>query len=664
MPASRGRHSLSAALRTLVACTWATARANEYVPQNITNPPGYRLLPGVTQVPAPIAVAPDEQNWAGIDGAWNTFSVRVGSQQSNSSVLVSTAAKQVWLIDAHACAATAGGCDDSRGRSFNSSESTTYQELGDYDMDVGGSIGLSVTGRHGVDTVRLGGDGLTLNRTAIGTIGSNAMLSTTDFWLGFIGLQSQATGFLPQAARRSFITELFETMYIPSQSFGYTAGARYRTGQTTALASLTLGGYDASRFNDTRVNFALDSEQKPVVGLVGLLSQSESALGFDLFRATTNNVAMIIDSTVAEIWLPLEICKAFEEAFGLIYDEATNLYLVDSILHSRLLGQNPNITFMITNTKSTDVVQSVQITLPYAAFDLEAQPPYQSLSETSRYFPIRQGANASQWILGRTFLQEAYLQVDWERSQFSVHPRTWADQPSDFRAIVSPRYGRAFNDAPISSGPEYAPLSTAWIVGITFGVVIVCMIAGALIWWFFWRRRQQGKRGLFSAASVGGPVQPNKPDETAANLKDERDDSIHPNAELPERPYLWGGRNPFADPKPPQEQIYEMMGDIPVSEADSRQLSDKESMVVRERNINGVDMYGRPDRPTLASPTRLGPGSALNEVSMTRQISSNHRASFSTGASTQEAFQLPPYPTHEQELDVPDISRRRFSYES
>ena len=73
----------------------------EYIPQTIT--PGYTLLAGVMHIPSPIAVAADEQGWARIDGAWNTFRVQVGSQGQNARVLVSTTNPQVWVVNAQAC---------------------------------------------------------------------------------------------------------------------------------------------------------------------------------------------------------------------------------------------------------------------------------------------------------------------------------------------------------------------------------------------------------------------------------------------------------------------------------------------------------------------------------------------------------------------------------
>lgn len=66
---------------------------------------------------------------------------------------------------------------------------------------------------------------------------------------------------------------------------------------------------------------------------------------------------------------------------------------------------NPNITFTIGD--SVNRGPTVEIALPYASFDLQAAPP--AAAQGSRFFPLRRAANKTQYTLGRTFFQEAYV---------------------------------------------------------------------------------------------------------------------------------------------------------------------------------------------------------------------------------------------------------------
>jgi hypothetical protein len=110
----------------------------------------------------------------------------------------------------------------------------------------------------------------------------------------------------------------------------------------------------------------------------------------------------MVDSTVPYLYLPIDVCKKFEDAFSITYDNATELYLVNDTLHSQLLSQATNVTFTLTNITAQ---VTVEIVLPYQAFDLIAEYPL--VQNTTRYFPLKRSQNDTQNTLGRTFLQEA-----------------------------------------------------------------------------------------------------------------------------------------------------------------------------------------------------------------------------------------------------------------
>lgn len=114
-------------------------------------------------------------------------------------------------------------------------------------------------------------------------------------------------------------------------------------------------------------------------------------------------ILALVDSTVPHIWLPADSCKQFENAFGLTHDTYSDFYLVNETTHDALIKRNASISFQLSNSQTTG--PSVNITLPYASFDLNiSAPPLQS---QSRYFPLRRASAESQYTLGRTFFQES-----------------------------------------------------------------------------------------------------------------------------------------------------------------------------------------------------------------------------------------------------------------
>jgi hypothetical protein len=260
---------------------------------------------------------------------------------------------------------------------------------------------------------------------------------------------------------------------------------------------LTLGGYDSSRFipNDLVFSLGADNERDILVNINSITTNasSEPLLAAPIYSS--------IDSTVSEIWLPLSACQRFEKAFNLTFDPRTQLYLVSDSQHAALTTLNPNITFTISIAAAT--TPTVEITLPYAAFDLVAKSPYRDLASDAKFFPLRRADNDTQYTLGRTFLQEAYLTVDWERQNFTVSQCSWvANAPRRIVPIVSldPSNGT-------SGSPEQGivALSAGALAGIVIGVVAVVIASAALLFVLFKRRKskkRQQKEELMIAKKI------------------------------------------------------------------------------------------------------------------------------------------------------------------
>lgn len=165
---------------------------------------------------------------------------------------------------------------------------------------------------------------------------------------------------------------------------------------------MIFGGYDRSRFIPNNVSFSLvpDISRDLVVGLQSITAIDSSGSNTSMLSSP---ILTFIDSTVPYIYLPTDACHAFEKTFGLIWDQETHMYLIDDKIYENLMKMNPNFTFTIGDSKESK--STVDIVLPYASFDLVANPPLIKDTNT-RYFPLQRAANASQHTLGRTFLQE------------------------------------------------------------------------------------------------------------------------------------------------------------------------------------------------------------------------------------------------------------------
>lgn len=333
----------------------------------------------------------------GNDGPWSSFTIQIGTPPQAVRVFPSTSGSSVWAVVPQGCtAADPSDCPDLRGSLFDPTMSSTWVEKSIYNLPLTTEEvwGFSGNGQFGLDNVVLsysGGQGPVLNNTML------AGIATKDFLIGTLGLTPWGVNFTNfNQPAPSVLTSLKNAGKINSNSWGYTAGAYYTPKQT--YGSLTFGGYDGSRFvpNNLSITRGLDISRDLLVGVQSITSSTNNLL--------PHGIIALIDSTVPQIWLPLEACQRFEEVFGLEWDEDLKLYLVNDTLHEQLVKHNPTVTFTIASTTTSSDI--INIDMPYGSFDLTATWPL-TANGTSRYFPLRRADNASQYVLGRTFLQQA-----------------------------------------------------------------------------------------------------------------------------------------------------------------------------------------------------------------------------------------------------------------
>ena len=432
--------------------------------------------PAFTSDSKPSAVSvPIRSDWSGNDGFWSPVSVRVGTPPQWVELFPSTASPETWVVGPGGCDGTQQ-CFTERGGIFTWNQSSSWAPLGAYALDVDPQLGFEGNGVYGIDKIALS-DTVSVPSQMVGIINS------TDYWLGFFGLGVKPTNFT-NADRKTFLDAMVENQsLIPSHSYGYTAGAHYRL--KGVPGSLTLGGYDASRFVPQVQSFELDPNQNPVVAVNQItvtadpLPSSNVSTGWqggstDLLDHSQADL-FTIDSSTPFLWLPQAVCSQFEKALNLTYDDSLDLYtFADNVTHQTLVNWNLSFAFTIADLPGSS--KTVSLSLPYSAFDLQLSYPYPGLNITQydpavNYFPLRKAANTTQYYIGRSFLQETYLMVDYERNNFSIHPATFSIDPLQSMALVD--ISRPSNST--WSGPKTAKapsLSTGATVGIAIAAIV------------------------------------------------------------------------------------------------------------------------------------------------------------------------------------------------
>ncbi|KAI7226479.1 acid protease [Hortaea werneckii] len=460
--------------------------------------------------PFPLVLAP---SWSfdGDDGSWSSFLIEVGNPPQSFRVLPSTSVSEVWLPLPQGCQgimSDVSDCGDRRGVStingtgslgFQTNISSTWESIGIYKLEAEQTLfGNDNDALYGLDTVSVNlMDNPGQNSTSKIDSQTVAGFATGDFWLGSLGLGSAQANFTTENENiPSLITSLKSKNLTGSTSFGYAAGASYASPRD--YGSLVIGGYDKARNQGNNLTIPLGGPDNQTlgVGVVNILAENTANGTVSLWRDPTPMIATI-DSTVSQLWLPQSVCDLFASTFSLDFDNTTGLYLVNETTHEQLLQSNPSISFMIgpntTDTSASAAADNLNIVLPYAAFDLRADIPLYNSS--TNYFPIRIAANESQYTLGRTFLQEAYLFVDWERQNMTISQVAHQNKTTE---IVPVEPYSLHSDR----GAEGGGLGKGAIVGIAVGASAAIVFAVGFLVFFILRSQRRRKRAVALAKKV------------------------------------------------------------------------------------------------------------------------------------------------------------------
>lgn len=340
---------------------------------------------------------------------------QIGTQPQLVHLLPATSQSAIWPVHQEGCYTTdPTSCSELRGMLFNPATSESWtnvtcsgenNNLCELPFSVAEELqGYDVTAFTGMDTVVLGTDVSSprLEHQVVAAYASYQPL------VGLFGLSNYSTHVNSvSSSDLTILQALRQSGTIPAAYYGYTAGAYYAAG-FPQYGSLTLGGYDELRYDVNRnLEFDLaDSTRDLVVAIrditIGVGSGTTHVAGL------TTPILANIDSLVPEIWLPEPACRSFEAAFGLEWNATAGYYTVNETQHQSLVGQAKSVVFGLSSPQ--DSSKTIEITLPYSAFDLQLKWPLANIPDAQtaiRYFPLKIANDSREYTLGRTFLQEA-----------------------------------------------------------------------------------------------------------------------------------------------------------------------------------------------------------------------------------------------------------------
>lgn len=419
----------------------------------------------------------------------------LGTPPQDIRLLPGTSINTLWPVLVEGCGkGRITDCSDKRGNIFNTSRSSTWEEIGLFQLPIPeeAALGYSANSSFGNDKATFGLPGSNLPVVDNQTIEGIA----ATFFLGILGLSVNSINITQFGnGNKSFLTSLKDQESIPSLSWGYTAGA-FRH-QPPVFGSLTLGGYDQSRFEPNGVSIPFNND----IGLEYLAGLQGIVHGVSGQVLLSDGIYAYIDSTVPDLWLPASVCEAFATQYALDYNATVNRYYVNETVHETLSKDNSPVTFTVGPKASEG--PSVNLTLHYSSFDLVDKTSDPN-GNGSYCFPLRQAANATQYTLGRAFLQETYMISDWERGNFSLSQALFPDDSAKSQIIAIQSPVQELNNGtsqPNKDDKGGGGLHAGAIAGISIGAALALIGASLGLLWQQKRRRTRASAAATSTSA-------------------------------------------------------------------------------------------------------------------------------------------------------------------
>ena len=305
--------------------------------------------------------------------------------------------------------------------------------------------------------------------------------------------------------------------------------------------SLILGGYDANRFKPHDVTFHLNPNDRiPSVNLRGITATVptlESAPASNWTSTSqplmrmNESVTAIIDTSTPYLWLPAAVCDRFAKYLDLQWNETLGVYVFKhGSQYTDYLAPSPlSFTFSISSYDYLDNFAQplalpgvVNITIQAAAFAQLLRYPFANVIKFSDssvpYFPLKRAAAGGPYIIGRAFMQAAYMIMNYETAQFSMHEAVFPSNPDTNLSLVT------IARSPTSPYPKYVEpakskgLTIPQIAGMVVGIVLVGSVV--LVSTYIYCRRRRTR----------------KANREAAQAEEVKDDSESVESDLPRSP--------------------------------------------------------------------------------------------------------------------------------
>lgn len=268
------------------------------------------------------------------------------------------------------------------------------------------------------------------------------------------------------------------------------------SGTKGLLGALAFGGYHANRIVPHAYQFPFYSDTEAALTLSVREMSLSNSNGSQIFTSPPFPAA--VDSTRPYIYLPGNAYESILRSLQLKLDPSSNHVLITNKQHASLLNQNFSLNFMLVSYADAGSKSAipVNISLPYSSLAMKLSYPYVPAANDTWYLPIRMGNESdsnSNYVLGRTFLQEAYLIANYDKNYFKVHQVNWTTADPSKDSIM-----------PIDL--DVTSLSKNVIIAAAVAGTVVFLLLVFLFSCFILRRRRRQQKKLEKEQILTSPT--------------------------------------------------------------------------------------------------------------------------------------------------------------
>lgn len=334
-------------------------------------------------------------------------------------------------------------------------------------------------------------------------------------------------------------TQLPNFLYNDGQLASASYGLHIGSVQHGIPGSLYLGGYDQLRIVgpvsvqgyshsnllldllDIGIGVAEGGSPFPYTSKPGLLAQGNNSIrGF---------IPVEIEPREPYLYLPASTCAAIAQELPVTFQPKYNLYFwnTDDPRYEQIVTSPSFLSFTFRFNNSA--TQNFTINVPFALLNLTLDAPV--ISIPTPYFPCTT-PHLQVYGLGRSFLQAAFVGVNWETDlqgawflaqapgpNIGIDPNVMTIGPTDHYLVPSQNdwadsWSKTWVPLPANNSTTAATskysrsLGIGAIVGISIGGVVLCVLV-IFSSWLLWRsrRREALLRASIDNSSRNGPYE-------------------------------------------------------------------------------------------------------------------------------------------------------------